>query len=163
LAQVRKEYDTVAPLQDIREPLQDIQEQLEGKETPVEWLELATKLSFPERRRLAEAFIDTCSFRNKETPHRIGVVEDMISLYSRQCLVLRPRQRRPSPYRTPDIGDEKAETEESATQGDTHEQLPSLLCQPTQFLECISNSTLPVEERYKSYKSRDSLRRHYDR
>lgn len=43
------------------------------------------------------------------------------------------------------------------------EQQPSIAYEPTQCIECVSNRTLPAEERYKSYGSKDSLQRHYDR
>jgi hypothetical protein len=140
-----------------------MQELVGGKEKPVERPQLASDLFFPERRRLAEAFVNTGSFRDNETAHQVGVVEDMISLCSRRSLVLRPRQRRPSPCSTPDTGDEKVETQQTATQEDVEERQPSIVCEPTQCLECISNGTQPAEERFKSYGSKDSLRRHYDR
>jgi hypothetical protein len=44
----------------------------------------------------------------------------MITLYTRQSLVLRPRQRRPSPYSALDLSDE--DTKEFAMEEDAEEQ-----------------------------------------
>jgi Protein of unknown function (DUF3435) len=154
LARVQKEYDAIAPLR-------DMQELVEGKEEPVERPGPTAEYLFPERGRLAEAFVNTKSFQADETAHRVRVIKDMITLCTRQSLVLRPRQRRPSPCSASDLSDEDAE--EFAMEEDAEEQQLPIICEPTQCLECVSSSTLPVEERYKSYGSKDSLRRHYNR
>jgi hypothetical protein len=128
------------------------------------WSDLGPPPStFPERGRLAEAFMNTKSFQDDETAHRVRVIKDMTILCTRQSLVLRPQQWRPSPCSASDLSEEKAGPQEFAMEEDAEEQQLPIVCEPTQCLECVSNSILPAEERFKSYGSKDSLRRHYDR
>ncbi|KAF6238810.1 hypothetical protein HO173_003317 [Letharia columbiana] len=169
MKQIQKEYDAIAPVQDMRA-------QLEGD---VELLSLILPASGPdefafvERSRIAKAFFDPPSTRGPEgdVDCRVSIVDDMVSLCIRQEGVFRKARRirriqgRKSHPRDADTEcTSNAVKSESTSESDfPGPHLFPARCKPYQCLYCLGDANLPLEERLHNLGSKYSLQRHFDR
>ncbi len=164
--QIQKEYDAVAPVQDMRAQLVGDPESLS--------LILSTsgrvRYAFMERSRIAKVFFNPPSTRGAEgdVDWRVSIVDDMMSLCIRQKGVFRKARRiRRIQARGNDLDDD-AERPLTAVKSDPgSDSLISHLfpvrCKPYQCLYCLGDTNLPLEERLHNLGSKYSLQRHFDR
>ena len=101
MKQIQKEYDVVAPVQDIRAQLEGDAESL----SIILFISGRVRYAFMERSRIAKAFFNSPSTRGAEgdVHWRVFIVDDMMSL----CSGERKRSlwwRRKSPGRGPEVG-----------------------------------------------------------
>ena len=87
MKQIQKEYDTIAPVQDMRAQLEGDVELL----SPILCTSGRVRYAFVERSRIAKAFFDplsTCGAKD-DMDWRVSIVDDMVSLCIRQEGVFR--------------------------------------------------------------------------
>ncbi len=164
--QIQKEYDAVAPVQDMRAQLEGDPESLR----PILSTSGRVRYAFMERSRIAKAFFNPPSTRGAEgdVDWRVSIVDDMMSLCIRQEGVFRKARRiRRIQARGNDLDDD-AGRPSNAVKSDpgSDSSIPylfSVRCQPYQCLYCLGDTVLPLEERLHNLGSKYSLQRHFDR
>ncbi len=166
MKQIQKEYDAVAPVQDMRAQLEGDAESL----SPIFCTSGSVRYAFMERSRIAKAFFDPPSTHGAEgdVDWRVSIVDDMVSLCIRQEGMFRKARRiRRIQAREIDLDDE-AECPLNAVKSDSKldSSIPYLFpvrCKPYQCLYCLGDTDLPLEERLHNLDSKYSLQRHFDR
>ena len=165
LREIRKEYDATAPLQ-------DIQEQINGNTEAVN-ARLAAGLveySFPERFRIAKAFLESESRPVDDSSARLALIEDLILLCRRQEIRLctRPRKAKTQPCEIAvDVDDPEPEPpqvkEEPTDAGTDDKPLFPRECTEFQCLICLGRTRLPLSKRLQNFDGKFSLTRHFHR
>ena len=165
LREIQKEYDATAPLQ-------DIQEQINGNTEAVN-ARLAAGLveySFPERFRIAKAFLESELRSVDDSSARLALINDLILLCHRQEIrrCTRPRKAKTQPcgiaVNVDDLEREPPQVKEEPTDAGTDDKpLIPFKCQPYQCLICLGQARLPLDERLKNYGGKYSLKRHFHR
>ena len=163
--QIQAEYDAMAPVNDIQAQLEGTTESVCGIlpiREPIQY-------TFVERSRIAKAFFDPPSTLNTDgnLDWRVSIVDDLVSL----CALQEGRFRKArSKQRTRVINDPSDDNDSDGTsdfvKSESESRLPQvfpLRCKPYQCLHCISNRTLPSEERFHNFGSKFSLQRHFNR
>ena len=166
IKQIQKEYDAVAPVQDMRAQLEGDVELL----SPILCILGRVRYAFVERSRIAKAFFDPLSTRGAEgdVDSRISIVDDMVSLCIRQEGMFRKARRiRRIQVRESDFDDGakcplNAIKSESKSDSSISHLFP-VRCKPYQYLYCLGNIDLPLKERLYNLDSKYSLQRHFDR
>ena len=165
IKQIQQEYDTIAPVQDMRAQLEGDVELL----SPVICTSGRVRYAFMERSRIAKAFFDplsTCGAED-DVDWRVSIIDDMVSLCIRQEGVFRKARRiRRIQARGGCLDD--AERPLSAVKSDpkSDSSIPYIFpvrCKPYQCLYCLGDIDLPLEERLHNLGSKYSLQRHFDR
>ena len=166
MKQIQKEYDAVAPVQDMRAQLEGDVELL----SPILCTSGRVRYAFVERSRIAKAFFDplsTCGAKD-DMDWRVSIVDDMVSLCIRQEGVFRKARRtRRIQVRKRDPDDD-AERPLNAVKSESKSDssiayLFPVRCKPFQCLYCLGDTGLPLEERLHNLGSKYSLQRHFDR
>ena len=166
MKEIQKEYDTIAPVQDMRAQLEGDVELL----SPILCSSERVRYAFVERSRIAKAFFDplsTCGAKD-DMDWRVSIVDDMVSLCIRQEGVFRKARRIrriQARERDPDDDGErplKAVKSESESDSSIAYLFP-IRCKPYQCLYCLGDTDLPLEERLHNLGSKYSLQRHFDR
>jgi Protein of unknown function (DUF3435) len=161
LAEVRKQYDQIAPLKDMHDQINgDAKDQsVLAKKDPIRY-------SLPERRRIAEEFIRSRSSM-PDISRKISIVEDFISLCRRQergvLKASRKRMRRLSDSEaagrdTPPLS-HSVKTDSSESGANDSVQFPSK-CKPFQCLTCLGDRGKPLPDRVHNYRTKFSMQRH---
>ena len=169
LREIQKEYDATAPLQ-------DIQEQINGNAETVNARLVVglVEYPFPERFRIAKAFLDSESRPADDSSARLALIEDLILLCRRQEIRLctRLRKTKAQPYEIAvDVDDPEPEPpqmqEEPTDAGTDDKSLIPFKCQPYQCLICLGQARLSLGERLRNYGGKHggkySLKRHFHR
>ena len=163
--QIQAEYDAIAPVNDIQAQLKGTIESACGTFPILELIQYA----FMERSRISKAFFDPPSTLSTDgnLDWRVSIVDDLVSL----CALQEGRFRKArSKQRTQAINDYSEDYDWENTsdfvKSGSESHLPQVFsqrCKPYQCLHCISNRTLPSEERFHNLGSKFSLQRHFDR
>ncbi len=128
------------------------------------------RYAFIERSRIAKAFFDPPSTYSAEgdMDWRVFIIDNMMSLCIRQEGVFRKARRiRRIQARGNDL-DDNAGRPLNAVKSDprSDSSIPYLFpvrCKPYQYLYCLGNIDLPLEERLYNLGSKYLLQRHFDR
>ena len=166
MKEIQKEYDTIAPVQDMRAQLEGDVELL----SPILCTSRRVRYAFVERSRIAKAFFDplsTCGAKD-DMDWRISIVDDMVSLCIRQEGVFRKARRTRRIQARERDPDDDAERPLKAVkfESESDSSIPYLFpvrCKPYQCLYCLGDTDLPLEERLHNLGSKYSLQRHFDR
>ena len=165
MKQIQKEYDTIAPVQDMRAQLEGDVELL----SPILCTSGRVRYAFVERSRIAKAFFDplsTCGAKD-DMDWRVSIVDDMVSLCIRQEGVFRKARRtRRIQARERDSDDAERPLNAVKSESELDSSIRYLIpvrCKPYQCLYCLGDTDLPLEERLHSLGSKYSLQRHFDR
>ncbi len=166
IKQIQKEYDTIAPVQDMRAQLEGDVELL----SPIICTSGRVRYAFVERSRIAKAFFDPPSTHGAEgdVDWRVSIVDDMVSLCIRhEGMFRKARRMRRIQAREKDFDDE-AERPLNAvkSESDSDSSISHLFpvrCKPYQCLYCLGDTDLPLKERLHNLGSKYSLQRHFDR
>ena len=164
--QIQKEYDAVAPVQDMRA-------QLEGNAESLRLILFTSgrvRYVFMKRSRIAKAFFNPPSTRGAEgdVDWRVFIVDDIMSLCIRQEGVFRKARRiRRIQARGNDL-DDNAERPLNAVKFDPGSDflishLFFVRCKPYQCLYCLDDIDLSLKERLHNLDSKYSLQRYFDR
>lgn len=166
LKQIHKEYDAVAPVQDMRAQLEGDTESL----SPILSTSGPVRYALVERSRIAKAFFDPPSTRGAEgnVDWRVSIVDDMVSLCIRQEGRFRKARRIRRIHARGSFLDNDAECPLNAvkSESESNSSIPHLFpvrCKPYQCLYCLGDTHLPLEERLHNLGSKHSLQRHLDR
>jgi Protein of unknown function (DUF3435) len=179
--QIQKEYNTIAPMQDIRAQLEGDTESI-GPILPTSG---PVRYTFMERSRIAKAFFDPPLTRGAkgDVGWRVSIIDDMVSICSRQEGVFRTARRIRRIQVKKGHQDEggverrldaiksksksKSEPEPvSESEREPESLVPNLLplrCKTYQCLYCLGDAALPLKERLHNLGSKYSLQRHFDR
>lgn len=170
LWEAQREYDATVPLQDMQEQINGNTESIDAK--------LATDViqySFPERFRIAKAFLDSKSGVDCKLAARVALVNDLTLLCSRHETRLRARRRKlPLPPRKVKTGTESVDSGSEVEIGppaakrvhtgtDLEDRSIPVACERFQCLICLGRTRFSMLDRLHSYGSRDSLKRHFHR
>ena len=166
MKQIQKEYDSVAPVQDMRAQLERDVELL----SPILCTSGRIRYAFMERSRIAKAFFDPPSTHGAEcdVDWRISIVDDMVSLPIRQeGVFLKARRIRRIQAREADFDDDAKpplNTIKSESESDSSiSYLFPVRCKPYQCFYYLGDTNLTLEERLHNLGSKYSLQRHFDR
>ena len=165
MKQIQKEYDAVAPVQDMRAQLEGDVESL----SPILSTSGRVRYAFVERSRIVKAFFDplsTCGAED-DMDWRVSIVDDMVSLCIRQEGVFRKARRiRRIQARESDLDDAERPLNAVKSESESDSSISYLFpvrCKPYQCLYCLGDTDLPLEERVHNLGSKYSLQRHFDR
>ena len=166
IKQIQKEYDTIAPVQDMRAQLDGDMELL----SPILCTSGRVRYAFVERSRIAKAFFDplsTCGAKD-DMDWRVSIIDDMVSLCIRQEGVFRKARRIRRIQARERDPDDDAERPLKAVkfESESDSSIPYLFpvrYKPYQCLYCLGDTDLPLEERLYNLGSKYSLQRHFDR
>ena len=163
LKQIQSEFDFVIPVQDIGAQLAGDPESF----GPILATASPMQYSFKERSRIAAAF-SSAGLRpmTGDLNWRISIMDDMVSLCTRQERRLRKTYR----SRKLHVMEDTPNNSELDLTSSPIRPEPSdlqclvlpLVCEPTQCLSCLGNTSLPYEERVWKYGSKYSLQCHFD-
>jgi hypothetical protein len=158
--------------------VQDIQAQLKGDTESVDPI-LPTsgpvRYTFAERSRIVKAFFDPLLTRGAkgDVGRRVSIIDDMVSIYSRQKGVFRIARRiwriQVKKGHSDKAGTERrlnAINSESESERESESLVSALLplrCKTYQCLYCLGDTALPLKERLHNLGSKYSLQRHFDR
>ena len=166
MKQIHKEYDTVAPVQDMRAQLEGDTELL----SPILSTPGPVRYTFEERSRIAKAFFNPPSTHGAEgdVDWRVSIVNDMVSLCIRQEGRFRKARRIRRIHARGSFLDDDAECPLNAVKSEpeSDSSIPHLFpvwCKPYQCLYCLGDTDLLLEERLHNLGSKYSLQRHFDR
>ena len=163
--QIQAEYDAMAPVNDIHAQLEGTTESVCGKFPITEPIQYA----FVERSHITKAFFNLLLTLSTDgnLDWRVSVIDDLVSLCALQEGHFRKAR---SKQRTQAINDYSDDCDSDNTsdfvKSGSESYLPQVFpqrCKPYQCLYCISNRTLPSEERFHNLSSKFSLQRHFDR
>ena len=127
------------------------------------------RYAFVKRSRIAKAFFDSLSTRGIEGDMdcRVSIVDNMVSLYIRQEGVFR-KARRIRRIQARESGLNNVERSLNAVKSESESDssisyLFPVRYKPYQYLYCLGNTDLSLEERLYNLGSKYSLQRHFDR
>ena len=166
MKQIQKEYDTMTSVQDLRAQLEEDVELL----NPIFCTSKRVRYAFVERSRIVKVFFDplsTCGAKN-DMDWRVFIVDDMVSLCSRQKRMFRKARRtRKIQARERDSDDDaKYSLKAVKFESESDSSIPYLFpvrCKPYQCLYCLNDTDLPLEKRLHNFGNKYSLQRHFDR
>ncbi len=166
MKQIQKDYDAVAPVQDMRAQLEGDVELL----SPIICTSGRVRYAFMKRSRIAKAFFDPPSTHTAkgDMDWRVSIVDNMMSLYIRHKRIFRKARRMRRIQMRENDFDDKAERPLNAvkSESDSDSSISHLFpirYKPYQCLYCLDNTGLPLKKRLHNLDSKYSLQRHFDR
>ena len=163
--QIQAEYDATAPVNDIQAQLEGTTKSVYGTFPITEPIQYA----FVERSHIAKAFFDPPSTlsTHDNLDWRVSIVNDLVSLCALREGHFRKAHSKQKTRATNGYSDDyNPDNTSDFIKSGSGSHLPQVFpqrCKPYQCLHCISNHTLPPEERFHNLGSKFSLRRHFSR